>query len=47
MARIGIAVEKGQQKGGRLLREEGYCLESLAIIEEMDWQTQSIRFREQ
>ena len=44
---IGIAVEKGQQKGGRLLREEGYRLESLAIIEEMDWQTQSIRFREQ
>ena len=46
-AGIGIAVEKGQQKGGRLLREEGYRLESLAIIEEMDWQTQSIRFREQ
>lgn len=47
VAGIGIAVEKGQQKGGRLLREEGYRLESLAIIEEMDWQTQSIRFREQ
>jgi len=42
---IGIAVEKGQQNGGRLLREEGYRLESIAIIEEMDWETQTIRFR--
>ena len=47
VAGIGIAVEKGQQKGGRILREEGYHLESIAIIEEMDWETQSIRFREQ
>ena len=46
VAGIGIAVEKGQQKGGRLLREEGYRLESIAIIEEMDWETQTIRFRE-
>ena len=46
VAAIGIAVEKGQQKGGRLLREEGYRLESVAIIEEMDWETQTIRFRE-
>lgn len=44
---IGIAVEKGQQKGGRILREEGYHLESIAIVDEMDWETQSIRFREQ
>ena len=43
---IGIAVEKGQQKGGRLLREEGYHLESIAIIEEMDWEKQTIRFCE-
>jgi xanthine phosphoribosyltransferase len=43
---IGIAVEKGQQQGGKLLREEGYRLESIAIIEEMDWETQKIRFRE-
>ena len=42
---IGIAVEKGQQNGGRLLREEGYRLESIAVIEEMDWKTQRIRFR--
>jgi len=44
---IGIAIEKGQQKGGSQLREEGYRLESIAIIEEMDWQTQSISFRHQ
>jgi xanthine phosphoribosyltransferase len=47
VAAIGIAVEKGQQNGGRLLREEGYRLESIAIIEEMDWKTQTIRFRNQ
>lgn len=44
---LGVAVEKGNQKGGRMLREEGYWLESVAIIEEMDWKTQTIRFREQ
>jgi len=47
VAGIGIAVEKGQQTGGRQLREEGYRLESIAIIEEMDWQTQTVRFRNQ
>ena len=47
VAGIGIAVEKGQQDGGRLLREEGFRLESIAIIEEMDRQTQTIHFREQ
>lgn len=47
VAGIGIAVEKGQQKGGSQLRDEGYRLESIAIVEEMDWQTQTIRFREQ
>ena len=46
VAGIGIAVEKGQQQGGKLLRQEGYRLESIAIIEEMDWETQKIRFRE-
>jgi len=44
---IGIAVEKGHQSGGRRLREDGFRLESIAIIEEMDWQTQTIRFRDQ
>lgn len=47
VAGIGIAVEKGLQKGGRLLRERGYRLESIAIVEEMDWETQTIKFREQ
>ena len=46
VAGIGIAVEKGQPKGGKQLREEGYRLESIAIIEEMDYETQKIRFRE-
>ena len=47
VAGIGIAVEKGQQKGGQVLREEGYRLESIAIIDEMDWETQTIKFRDQ
>jgi xanthine phosphoribosyltransferase len=42
---IGIAVEKGQQKGGAMLREKGYHLESIAIIDEMNWETQEIKFR--
>jgi xanthine phosphoribosyltransferase len=46
IAGIGIAVEKGHQNGGRKLREEGYHLESLAIIEEMNYETQTIKFRE-
>ena len=41
---IGIAIEKGYQKGGRLLRDEGYHVESIAIIKEMDVKTQTIRF---
>ena len=47
VAGIGIAVEKGQQQGGKILREEGYHLESIAIVESMDWKTQTICFREQ
>ena len=43
---IGIAVEKGQQKGGRQLREEGYQVESIATIKEMDWETQTVIFCE-
>lgn len=45
VAGIGIAIEKGQQKGGSLLRQEGYHLESIAIIDKMDWQTRTIDFR--
>lgn len=44
---VGIAIEKGQQKGGGELRAEGYRVESLAIVESMDWQTQTIKFRNQ
>ena len=42
---IGIAVEKGLQKGGDKLRKEGYHIESIAIVEEMDYETQTIKFR--
>ena len=42
---IGIAVEKGQQSGGRQLREKGYRVESIAIIESMDADTGEITFR--
>ncbi len=43
---IGIAIEKGFQTGGRMIRNLGYQLESLAIIESMDASTGTIRFRE-
>ena len=44
---IGIAVEKGFQSGGRMIRNLGYQLESLAIVESMDAVTGEICFREQ
>ncbi|MBO4810667.1 MAG: xanthine phosphoribosyltransferase [Prevotella sp.] len=44
---IGIAIEKGQQQGGHILRNEGYHLESIAIVESMDPETQVIQFRQQ
>lgn len=44
---LGVAIEKGQQQGGRILREEGYHLESIAIIEGMDSDTQTITFRKE
>lgn len=43
---IGIAVEKGFQSGGRIIRNLGYQLESLAIVESMDAATGEIIFRE-
>ena len=43
---IGIAIEKGFQPGGRMIRNLGYQLESLAIVDGMDWQTGTITFRE-
>ncbi len=44
---IGIAIEKGFQVGGRVIRNLGYPLESLAIVESMDDQNSTIQFREQ
>ena len=41
---IGIAVEKGFQPGGKIIREKGYHLESLAIVESMDPETGAITF---
>ena len=42
---VGIAIEKGFQPGGALIREKGIQLESLAIIESMDASTGEIVFR--
>lgn len=44
---IGIAIEKGFQSGGRIIRNLGYQLESLAIVESMDATNGTIQFREQ
>ena len=44
---LGIAVEKGFQIGGKVIRDLGYRLESLAIVESMDAETGAITFREQ
>ena len=42
---VGIAVEKGFQKGGDLIRAKGVRVESLAIVESMDAETGEIVFR--
>ena len=44
---IGIVIEKGFQYGGRSIRNLGYQLESLAIVESMDAATGNVVFREQ
>ncbi len=44
---IGIAVEKGFQAGGQVIRNLGYHLESLAIVDSMDHTTGEIVFRQQ
>ena len=43
----GIVIEKGFQFGGRVIRNLGYHLESLAIVDAMDAETGTITFREQ
>lgn len=47
VAGIGIIIEKGFQTGGQIIRNLGYHLESLAIVDEMDAATGNIIFREQ
>ena len=44
---IGIAVEKGFQTGGQIIRNLGYQLESLAIVDGMNAADGSINFREE
>lgn len=44
---VGIAVEKGFQRGGELVRQKGIRVESLAIIESMDADSGNIVFKEQ
>lgn len=44
---LGIAIEKGFQFGGKVIRNMGYQLESIAIVDEMDAETGAITFRPQ
>ena len=44
---LGIVIEKGFQIGGKVIRNLGYRLESLAIVDSMDAETGAIAFREQ
>ena len=44
---LGIVIEKGFQIGGKVIRNLGYRLESLAIVDAMDPETGEITFREQ
>ena len=45
VAGLGIAIEKGFQEGGERMRNLGYHLESLAIIESMDAESGPVTFR--
>ncbi len=44
---LGIVIEKGFQEGGWRMRNLGYRLESLAIVESMNAETGEITFRQQ
>ena len=44
---LGIVIEKGFQVGGKIIRNLGYKLESLAIVDGMNAETGEIFFREQ
>ena len=41
---IGIAIEKGFQKGGSIIRSKGYDLHSIAIVESMDSENKQVNF---
>ena len=45
VAGLGIAVEKGFQEGGSRMRNLGYRLESIAIVDAMDAETGTVTFR--
>ena len=47
VAGCGIVIEKGFQTGGSTIREKGYHLESLAIVESMDGEAGTVTFRKQ
>ncbi|MBE6589197.1 MAG: xanthine phosphoribosyltransferase [Ruminococcaceae bacterium] len=44
---LGIVIEKGFQFGGRAIRNLGYHLESIAIVESMDAEAGSVQFADQ
>ena len=41
----GVAIEKGVQEGGKKLRAQGYHVESIAIIDKMEYETGTVSFR--
>lgn len=43
---IGIAIEKGFQKGGEIIRNKGYLLHSIAIVDKMDEKNKTVIFRD-
>ena len=47
LRKAGIAIEKGFQMGSQVIRNLGYHLESLAIVESMNHETGEVVFREQ
>lgn len=44
---IGIAIEKGFQPGGTIIRNLGYDLHSIAIVDAMDCKNRCVNFRKQ
>ena len=47
VAGLGIVIEKGFQEGGKRMRNLGYHLESLAIVDGMDAEKGTVTFRDQ